>query len=199
MNNIEIEYEKEFNDRTGLFIGCDFKSIDCSELKINNLNSMFYFLLVVPSEGIENSSIKPEIKGLENIDTSNVRTMSTMSYANNATRIVGMENWDTSNVEYMTNAFYALRFLTTLDLTNWDLSNVTDASAMFGACESLIELKMGGPVNKDMLVENMFAGITTNGNFYYNSAYDYSKILAELPSTWTAVPCTMVDNVLVPN
>lgn len=198
-HNIEIEYEKEFNDRTGLFMGCDLKSIDCSELKVNNLNSMCYFLMVMPSEGLEKSSIKPEIKGLENIDTSNVQTMYGMSYANNFTKITGIENWNTSNVKNMSTAFYFLRFLTTLDLTNWDLSNVIDASMMFGGCESLNELKMGGPVNKDMLVEGMFGGITTNGTFYYNSLYDYSKILAELPSTWTAIPCTLIDGILVPN
>jgi hypothetical protein len=178
-------------------MGCDLKSIDCSELKINNLNSMLYFLMVMPSEG--NSSIKTEIKGLENIDTSNVHTMYVMSYYNNITRITGIKNWNTSNVKYMANAFFGLRFLTTLDLTNWDLNNVSNAGAMFGGCESLIELKMGGPINKDMLVENMFVGVETNGTFYYNSAYNYSKILAELPSTWTAVPCTMVDGKLIPN
>lgn len=199
-HNIEIEYEKEFNDRTSLFMGCDLKSIDCSELKINNLNSMFYFLQIWPSGGeTENPSIKVEIKGLENIDTSNVHTMSMMSYISNITRIMGLENWNTSNVKYMTSAFSYLRLLTTLDLTNWDLSNVTDASGMFVGCESLIELKMGGPINKDMVVEEMFTAVETNGTFYYNSAYDYSKIIAVLPSTWTAVPCTMVDGILVPN
>ena len=29
--------------------------------------------------------------------------------------------------------------------------------------------------------------VNTTGTFYYNSAYDYSKIISCLPSTWTAV------------
>jgi hypothetical protein len=37
------------------------------------------------------------------------------------------------------------------------------------------------------------------GNFYYNSAYDYSKIIDVLPSKWTAIPCTLTNGVLVPN
>jgi hypothetical protein len=45
----------------------------------------------------------------------------------------------------------------------------------------------------------MFYGVASNGTFYYNSAYDYSKILAKLPSTWTKIPCTLVDGELVPN
>ena len=32
-------------------------------------------------------------------------------------------------------------------------------------------------------VNNMFNGIKTTGTFYYNPAYDYSKIIAVLPST----------------
>jgi hypothetical protein len=36
-------------------------------------------------------------------------------------------------------------------------------------------------------VSYMFENITTNGKFYYNSNYDYSKIIAQLPTTWTAI------------
>ena len=70
---------------------------------------------------------------------------------------------------------------------------------MFQYCNSLTEIRMGGDVSKVTNVSDMFDMVAENGTFYYNSAYDYSKILAELPSTWTAVPCTMVDGVLVPN
>jgi hypothetical protein len=47
---------------------------------------------------------------------------------------------------------------------------------------------MGGDVSKVTNALDMFNGIKTTGTFYYNSQYDYSKIIAELPSTWTAVP-----------
>ena len=46
-------------------------------------------------------------------------------------------------------------------------------------------------INDVSLVTNvysMFSNITTTGTFYYNGNYDYSKIIAVLPSTWTAVP-----------
>jgi hypothetical protein len=29
----------------------------------------------------------------------------------------------------------------------------------------------------------MFEGVTSEGTFYYNPAYDYSKIIAQLPAT----------------
>ena len=59
---------------------------------------------------------------------------------------------------------------------------------MFANCTSLIEIKMGGDVSKVTDVFYIFSGIAKNGTFYYNSQYDYSKIIAELPSTWTAIP-----------
>jgi hypothetical protein len=71
--------------------------------------------------------------------------------------------------------------------------------SMFYGCSNLTEIKMGGDVSKVTNANDMFYDINTTGVFYYNSAYDYTVILNVLPSTWTAVPCTMVDGVLVPN
>ena len=77
--------------------------------------------------------------------------------------------------------------LTSLNLSNFDTSNVTDMASMFNNCTSLTSLKMMGDINKLRSTGSMFSNITTTGTFYYNSAYDYSKIIAELPTTWTAV------------
>jgi hypothetical protein len=75
-----------------------------------------------------------------------------------------------------------------LDLSSWDTSKVTNMERMFRYCRKLTELRMGGDIsNLDGWVR-MFEGINTTGTFYYNSQYDYSKIISELPSTWTAVP-----------
>lgn len=69
---------------------------------------------------------------------------------------------------------------------------------MFYGCTNLTEVRMGGNPSSLTNVNNMFNN-TTTGNFYYNSTYDYSKIITVLPSTWTSVPCTLIDRVLVPN
>lgn len=84
--------------------------------------------------------------------------------------------------------FTSCNNLTKLDLSNWDLSRVTDANKMFIYCSSLVELRMGGPVDSLKNAENMFSYASTTGTFYYPAQYDYSKIIAELPSKWTAVP-----------
>ena len=136
---------------------------------------------------------------LSNWDTSNVTDMHYMfDYCLSLTSI-NLSNWDTSNVTDMSQMFWGCYSLTSLDLSKWDVSNVTSMYGMFSNCTSLSEVKMGGNPSKVTKVTSMFYNITTNGTFYYNSAYDYSKILGVLPSTWTAVPCTMVDGVLVPN
>jgi hypothetical protein len=34
----------------------------------------------------------------------------------------------------------------------------------------------------------MFKNCSSGGTFYYNPAYDYSKIIEVLPTSWTAKP-----------
>jgi hypothetical protein len=58
---------------------------------------------------------------------------------------------------------------------------------MFGSCNNLTSVTMKNNVSAVTHVTNMFNEITTTGTFYYNGDYDYSKIIAVLPSTWTAV------------
>ena len=99
-----------------------------------------------------------------------------------------LTNWDTSNVTNMSSMFSGCRSLTSLDLSNWDLSNVTSMSGMFSGCTNLSEIKMSGDVSNVTYLGNMFTGAASTGTFYYNPIYDYSKIIAQLPSTWTAVP-----------
>jgi hypothetical protein len=57
---------------------------------------------------------------------------------------------------------------------------------------------MGGDVSKVTNVNHMFSNVATTGTFYYNNAYDYSNIIAQLPSGWNDVPCTLVNGELIP-
>jgi surface protein len=126
--------------------------------------------------------------------------MSGMFYnCSGLTSLDSISNWDTSNVTSMGSMFSYCTGLTSLDLSNWDTSKVTNMFQMFCNCLGLTEIKMGGDVSKVTNVSGMFYDINTTGTFYYNSAYDYSKIIEQLPSKWTVVPCTMVDGVLIPN
>ena len=44
---------------------------------------------------------------------------------------------------------------------------------------------MKGNLDKVTTANEMFRSITTEGVFEYSCAYDYSKIIAKLPSTWS--------------
>ena len=64
-------------------------------------------------------------------------------------------------------------------------------SDMFNNCTSLTKVIMTGDVSnldKSEELTYMFYGINTNGTFYYNPDYDYSRIISVLPATWKAVP-----------
>lgn len=69
---------------------------------------------------------------------------------------------DTSNVKSFKGAFYYASFLRSITMID-DISNVEDVTDMFKNCSS-------------------------GGTFYYNPAYDYSKIIEVLPTSWTAKP-----------
>ena len=54
---------------------------------------------------------------------------------------------------------------------------------MFGACHNLQTVYMDGEIGVNSSYDEMFYNVTTEGTFYYNPAYDYSKIIAQLPAT----------------
>lgn len=60
-------------------------------------------------------------------------------------------------------------------------------SRIFFNNNKLSSVKMYSDVSKVERVDDMFAHITTTGVFTYNARYDYSHIIAVLPSTWKAV------------
>ena len=168
-------------DMSYMFGNCsNLTSLDVSNWDTSNVTDM---------AGVFYSCSKLTSIDVSNLNTSKVTDMDFMfSSCSNLTEIKGMENWDTSNVTDMYYLFNGCSNLASIDVSNWDTSKVTNMNGMFGSCTSLTEVKMGGDVSKVTDVANMFSYIKTTGTFYYNSQYDYSKIIAQLPSTWTAVP-----------
>ena len=127
---------------------------------------------------------------VSNMNFSNVTDMShTFQNCQSNSIIVG--NVDTSKVTNMSYMFDGCNKVTNLDLTNLQLDLVTNMNSMFSGCTSLTEVRMGGnpaKITSSSYVKDMFYNITTKGVFYYNAEYDYSYIIAKLPSTWKAVP-----------
>jgi surface protein len=97
----------------------------------------------------------------------------------------------------MNDMFRGCSNITSIDLTHLQLDNVTNMDNMFYNCTKLVELKMGGnpaKITSSSYVENMFYQVKTNGVLRYNIDYDYSKIIAKLPSTWKAEPLVNITN-----
>lgn len=99
-----------------------------------------------------------------------------------------------------------------VDFTNSDLSKAKSMHGMFSNCSALTEVRMSSQLNSSLEVgeeeydedydewydSRMFAGVETTGKFYYNAAYNYSKIINILPYKWTAIPCNLTNGVLIP-
>lgn len=133
-----------------------------------------------------------DIIGIDILDTYKVTDMSNMFegviYPASSLNLSG---WGVSRVKsfqrFLSAAISTANTLEKVDMTGWDMSKATDMSYMFELQYALKEVIMTGPTNPNADVTDMFANITTSGTFYYNPAYDYSHIIAQLPSTWTAV------------
>ena len=69
-----------------------------------------------------------------------------------------------------------------------DISNATNMVSMFQVCTNLIEVRFKGQPTSSVSTGSMFYRVYTTGTLYYDSRYDYSKIINVMPSTWTAVP-----------
>ena len=123
------------------------------------------------------------------MDTSNVTSMESMFYY--CTELTTIPQMDTSNVTSMESMFYNCTKLTTVP--QLDISNVNSMYNIFYSCEHLVEVRFKGNPVSISNINNMFYGITTNGTLYYDSRYDYSKIINKLPSTWTAVPYDVLN------
>lgn len=218
-NTYYVELNEPMTTSNGMFVNCErLTSLDLSKWdtsNVTNMSRMFSYCYNLSSiDGISNwdtskvTAMQEMFYNCYNLtspdlskwDTSNVANMYFMFYGcRSLTSLDSISNWDTSNVTNMSLMFGYCSSLTSLDLSKWDISNVSSMGGMFKGCNNLTEVRMGGNPSKVMDVYEMFDGVTTNGTFYYNPMYDYSKIIAKLPSTWTAVPCTLVDGVLVPN
>ena len=70
-----------------------------------------------------------------------------------------------------------------IDLRGFVFSKVTTMYRMFSNCDYLQEVYIDGDISNVSTVSEMFNNITTEGTFYYNPAYDYSKIIDQLPAT----------------
>ena len=81
-----------------------------------------------------------QIEGLEYLNTSEVKDMSSMFWGCSALTSLDLKNFNTQNVTDMSSMFWGCSALTSLDLKNFNTQNVTDMSVMFNGCSGLTSL-----------------------------------------------------------
>ena len=103
------------------------------------------FRNVVPkptASWFEGLSAVKEIRGLDNLNTSEVTDMSRMFAGCSALRSLEVSRFDTSKVTDMSSMFSGCESLAELDLYFFDTSKVTDMHAMFSGCATLSALNL---------------------------------------------------------
>ena len=103
------------------------------------------FRNVVPkitASWFEDFSAVTEIRGLDNLNTSEVTDMSRMFAGCSALRSLDVSRFDTSQVTGMSSMFSGCASLTELDLYFFDTAKVTDMHAMFSGCATLSVLNL---------------------------------------------------------
>lgn len=170
---------------------------------VENMDSMFYDCWQLTELDISS------------FNTSNVTNMNGMfQECTRLKQIIGIENLDVRKVTNMSEMFMDCIDWTanyTLDLSNWKTDSLTNIYAMFMHCRAN-HIKFGGNLDKVMTIQyafydndsiesitllgkapqcsipaETFGGKTDTGILYFNGDYDYSTLIAALPSGWTAV------------
>lgn len=127
------------------------------------------------------------INDLADWSVANVKSMGQMFHQAKALTRIDLSKWDVSKVKQMSNMFNGCTALTSIDLSKWDVSKVEQMRNMFNGCRALTSIKMAVSwLNGRLDTYRMFHNITNQGVLQYNPAFDYSKIINELPATWTA-------------
>ena len=114
-----------------------------------------------------------EIKGLNNLDTSNVTDMKNMFWACESLECIDVSNFDTSKVLDMRWMFMRCISLTNLDLSNFDTRNVTRMDNMFEACTSLTSLDVSNFVTSNVTeMKNMFSNCSSLASLKLGQDFD---------------------------
>ena len=123
------------------------------------------FRNVVPkitASWFEDFSAVTEIRGLDNLNTSEVTDMSRMFAGCSALRSLDVSRFDTSQVTGMSSMFSGCASLTELDLYFFDTAKVTDMHAMFSGCAKLSALNLAHfDTAQVMDMHAMFSGCAT--------------------------------------
>ena len=127
-----------------------------------------------------------EIRGLDNLNTSEVTDMSRMFAGCDALRSLDVSRFDTLNVKQMQQMFMGCAALTELDLYFFDTAKVTDMSEMFKDCKGLTTLDLSNFQTSEVKdMREMFSGcsaLTTIWSFAFRNCFASEAMFYECTS-----------------
>ena len=164
-----------------MFSGCSkLTSLDISSFDTSNVTDM--------KEMFSVCGALPTFT-FKNFDTTKVTTMKAMFYhcrclSDDVLNSLKFNMASCSDISWM---FYNAYGIQNYNLSNWNIQPGTNMANMFNGTAGIKTITF-----KDNLegcnVTDIFKGQTGQVTLSYNSAYNYSNIIAQLPTTWTAVP-----------
>ena len=102
------------------------------------------------------------IEGLANLNTANVKDMSSMFYDCSALTSLNLSSFNTAKVTNMASMFSYCKSLTSLNLSSFNTAKVTNMASMFSYCESLTSLNLSSFNTANVEdMEDMFYGCSS--------------------------------------
>ena len=157
-----IEETKKEGDATFPAWAGTFEVAESTTTRVVFDASFRYFRPTTTARWFYRCEALKQIEGLEYLNTSEVKDMSSMfAYCNMLTSL-DLKNFNTQNVTNMGGMFYGCAALTSLDLKNFNTQNVTNMGGMFSGCTSLTSLDLKNFNTKNVTDMNcMFSGCTS--------------------------------------
>jgi surface protein len=158
--------------------------LDVSALDTRNCTNLAWMF--------RNCSKLKTIEGLENFDTSKVTSMeSVFCGCNDLLDFSFLSFFNTAKVTTMYGIFSGCYNLKDASLlSGWDVSKVGNFIEAFYGCTGLVELRLYSEILGSARFDDMFGcsyASLPSGIFYHKGQSNYDKIVAVLPSNWTAV------------
>ncbi|MBR5697008.1 MAG: BspA family leucine-rich repeat surface protein [Prevotella sp.] len=117
------------------------------------------------------------ISNIENLNTSEVTTMSGMFYNCSSLKNLDLSSFDTGNVTDMSGMFTGCSSLINLNVSNWNTSNVTNMSQLFFNCSSLATLDLSGWNTGNIgYISTMFSGCSSLTTIYAGSGWNVESV-----------------------
>lgn len=184
MTNIDLSH---FDLTNNISFNCTFHScINLESVDISNQNTTKCTTLAYMFWNDDDTIIhKLHTINFQNCDFSNVTSMYGTFRGLHSLYILNFIDLKTSTKLTTCFALFNCCYkLPSLGLGSINTTNVTNMSYMFGSCLALTSVTFKTPINNVTTYNNVFYNVKTSGILYFPSAYSFTKLTSQLPSTW---------------